>query len=190
MKKHPFHRIIPFAMLAAMMCPAMANESTTQPAAIPANAGRGLKTKGAKIVQVRDYQMGPGNTQVFIIIAEQNAVVHLWIDHTTRNFATIGKVILFAPGTTEDSISGWINNQHSCGLLPDVPEPVYTGKLPDGTCTVTERKKVGEFASPTDNTPFHDYQLKVAVKAHTETGKFTLEAFETDAKAYLKVATL
>ena len=107
-----------------------------------------------------------------------------------RDFATTGKVVLFAANADDESIDKWINNQHSCGLFPDVAEPVFTGKLPDGSCTVTERKKIGEAAGPTDNAPFHDYLVKLAVKAHTEPGQYTLEAFETEAEVYLKITAL
>lgn len=190
MKNHPFPRIIPLAILTALMCPAIAEPSATPPPAAPAAAGRPIKIEGAKIQKVRHYLNGFGNTQLFITIPGQSAVLHLFIDHTSREFASSGKVVLFAPGTADEAIGLWINNQHSCGLFPDVPEPVFTGQLPDGTCVVTESKKVGEVANPTDNSPFHDYQVKLSVKAHAAPGQYTLEAFETEAEVYLKIATL
>jgi hypothetical protein len=189
MKTRLFSPIIPLALLFALLSPAIAEETSDKPAAVAA-AVRPLKVEGAKIEKLRHYLGGFGNTQMFIRIPGQKAIVHLNIDHTNRDFATTGKVVLFAADADDESIDKWINNQHSCGLFPDVAEPVFTGKLPDGSCTVTERKKIGEAAGPTDNAPFHDYQVKLAVKAHTEPGQYTLEAFETEAEVYLKITTL
>ncbi len=188
MKKQQLRQLIPFAILTALLCPVMADETPLPSPNLPTTAARPLNTEGARMVQVRNYLTGLGDTRVFLILAEQNAVVKLVIDHTTRDFATTGSVILFAPETTEESIDKWVNNQHSGALYRNVPKPVFTGKLPDDGCTITESKKVGELTGPVDNAPYHDYRVKLAVKGHQEAGKYTLEAFEIEAKVYLEIS--
>jgi hypothetical protein len=187
MKKQPLRQLIPFAIISALICPLMAGEASTPLPNLAAAAPRSLSTRDARMVEVRNYQLGPGDTQVFLILAEQNAVVRLRIDHTTRDFATTGSVMLFPLDTTEEEIDKWINNQHSDALHRDVPRPVFTGKLPDDGFAITESEKVGERTGPLDQSLYHDYKVKLAVKAHKEAGQYTLEAFEIEAKVYLKI---
>jgi hypothetical protein len=183
MKTPLIRRFIPFVVLTALMCPVMADD----PAAAAPNAqaaARPLNTEGARMFEVRNYRTGPGRTQVFMVVAEQQAVVKLVIDDTN----TAGSVTLFAPETTEEAIGKWINNQHSCALYGDAPRPVFTGKLPDDACTILNTQKIGELAATIDDTPHHDYLVKLAVKAHEEPFQYTLEAFEVETKVYLKVS--
>jgi hypothetical protein len=49
-------------------------------------------------------------------------VVH--IDNKNEKFPVGGKVFEFAKGVTGDEMDKWVNNQHSDGLFPEVPEPV------------------------------------------------------------------
>ncbi len=186
MKKQPFRKLIPFAMLTALMCPVMADEAPAADANAQAAPARALDTEGARMFEVQNYRMGPGRTQMFLVMAEQDAVVRLVIDNTTTDFATAGTVVLFAPGTGAEAINKWINNQYSCALHRDVPEPVFTSGLPDDGFTITKARKVGERTGPLDNATFHDYRMNLAVKAHEEAGKYTLKAFDVEAKVFLK----
>ncbi|MFU8847088.1 MAG: hypothetical protein ACNA77_00020 [Opitutales bacterium] len=188
MKKQPLRQLIPFVILSALICPVMADESPAPAPNIPANAARPLDTEAARMVQIRNHLMGFGDTLVFLVLAEQDAVVRLRIDHTTPDFTTTGSVILFAPETTKEAIDKWVNNQYSDALYRNVPKPVLTSKLPDDGYTMIESKKVGERTGPADNAPYHDYLVKLAVKAHEEAGKYTLKAFEIEAKVYLKIS--
>lgn len=190
MKKQPLRQLIPFAILTALMCPVMADETPPPPPSpnIPAIAARTLNTEGARMVEVRNNLTGFGDTQVFLVLADQDAVVRLRIDHTTPDFATTGSVILFAPETTEEAINKWVNNQHSDALHRGVPKPVFTGKLPDDSFTITKARKVGKRTGPVNNATYHDYRMNLAVKAHEEAGKYTLEAFEIEAKVYLQIS--
>ena len=186
MKKQPLRQLIPMAILTALMCPLMADET---PAAAPnaqAAAARPLNTEGARMVEVLNNLTGFGDTRVFLILADQDAVVRLRIDHTSPDFATTGSVILFAPETTEEAINKWVNNQHSDALHRDVPKPVFTGKLPDDSFTITKARKVGERTGPVNNATYHDYRMNLAVAGHEEAGKYTLEAFDIEAKVYLQ----
>lgn len=190
MKTKALFRSIPIAILAATMSPISADESHGEAAPPAAAASRPLKIDGAEIKQVRHYLHGLGDTQIFIQIPEQHAVVKIFLPQSNREFPATGQVILFAPGTHAEGIAGWINNQHSCGLFPDVPKPIFTGQLPDGSVTVVEKEKTGEAVGPMDQATYEDYKVKVAVKAHAVPGKYTLEAFELESNVYLKVITL
>ncbi len=187
MKRQALRQLIPFAILTALMCPVMADKAPAANANAQAAPARVLDTEGVSVFEVRNYRMGPGRTQMFLVMAEQDAVVRLVIDNTTTDFATTGTVVLFAPGTGAEAIGKWINNQYSCGLYMDVPEPVFTGKLPDDGYTITEARKVGERAGHIDNATYHDYRMNLAVNAHEKAGKYTLKAFDVEAKVFLKV---
>jgi len=190
MKTQPSLRIIPFAILASLMSPAFAEAPEVQPApSAPAGAPRALEVEGAKIDHVRQYLHGFGHSLVFITIPEQKAVVKLHVSNTTRDFSTSGQVILFAPDADADKIAGWINNQHSCGLFPEVAEPVFTDNLPEDGFTLIDSAKVGEATGPTDHAPYHDYKVKIGVKAHAAPGQYSLKAFEIETGVFLKVAT-
>ncbi|MFU8894639.1 MAG: hypothetical protein ACNA8L_13545 [Luteolibacter sp.] len=187
MKKQPLRKLIPFAMLTALMCPVMADEATAADPNAQAAPARALDTEGAPVFEVHNYQMGPGRTQMFLVMAEQDAVVRLVMDNTTTDFATTGTVVLFAPGTGAEAIGKWINNQHSDALFGDAPRPVFTGELPGDGYTITKARKVGERTGPANNATYHDYRMNLAVKAHEVAGKYTLKAFDVEAKVYLKI---
>jgi hypothetical protein len=78
-----------------------------------------------------------------------------------------------------------VNNQHSDGLFPDVPQPTLSSKLPDGTCTVTARELTGREKKPNGEDTFGDWKVKIAVKAHREAGKFHLPAFGDEANVFV-----
>lgn len=130
--------------------------------------------------------VGIRDTLVFYTLAGQQAVLVLYVDNTSAAFKATGTVYLFDPGTTEESLGKWINNQHSDGLFADSPTPTLSHKLPDGNCTVTDNKVVGETKNSTNKDMFKDYQVKISVKEHHVEGKYRLAAFESEANVYLK----
>lgn len=152
----------------------------------PAAGERVLALEDAKKEVVRHSMIGIRDTLIFYTLAGQKAVVVLHIDNGSAAFKTSGTVFLFAPETTEEGLGKWVNNQHSDGLFVDAPEPVLSLKLPDGSCTVTDRKVVGEEKSPMGDEVFSDYQVKIAVKEHRVEGKYRLAAFVGEANVYLK----
>ena len=96
--------------------------------------------------------------------------------------------MLFDPAVTKEDLAKWVNNQHSDGLFPDVPEPVETINLPEGTCRVTAKKLLGEEKHPPMNEIFQDHQITISVKAYKVEGKFDLGAFEEQSRVFLKIA--
>lgn len=180
-----------FACLCAMPMAAIAEEEESKtPATAPAAAERPLDLKGAKKETIRHSMIGITSTRVFYTLPEQKAVVVVHIDNATAAFPTTGTVVLFASDVTEEGISKWINNQHSCGLFVDPAEPVFTGKLPEDALTIIAREPVGPAENRPDQPPHMDFKVKVAVKAHQETGKYKLAAFEDEVGVFLKVEAL
>lgn len=143
----------------------------------PTAAERTLTKDKAERKQVTSSMIGARDTLLFYTFGEQKAVLRLRIDNKTARFPVKGTVYLFAPTTTAEGLAKWLNNQHSDGLFPEVPEPTLTTKLPDGTCKVTELK-LAEGKEKKPNGIFSKYEVKVAVKSHAVKGQFTLKAFE------------
>jgi len=152
----------------------------------PAAAERELAVKGAKKEQVRHSMMGIRDTLVFYTFAEQQAVLVLKIDNSNAGLPVSGTVYLFDPKTTEDGLAKWINNQHSDGLFPEVPEPTLVSKLPAGTFSITERELVGKEKQPNGHDVFSDLKLRISAKEHREEGKFRMPPFVDDANVYVK----
>jgi hypothetical protein len=152
----------------------------------PAAAERDLAIKGAKKEQVRHSMMGIRDTLVFYIFGAQKAVLVIRIDNSDAALPVSGTVYLFDPETAEEGLANWVNNQHSDGLFPEVPEPTLVSKLPVGTFTITERELVGKEKQPNGNDTFSDLKLKISAKEHRVEGKFHLPAFLDDANVYVK----
>jgi len=167
---------------------------TTLLMSAPANAespSRELDVAGAgvKKMEVRHGQIGPRDTILFYAFAKQDAVLQLNIKHDAGKFTLSGKMQLFAEGTGAKEIGKWINNQHSCGLFPEVPQPIATHALPAEACAVIESKlKEGAEvpASPVTGNKFEDYALKIQVSDLKMEG-FKLKGFTADTSAFVKV---
>jgi hypothetical protein len=152
----------------------------------PAAAERELALKGAKKEQVRHSMMGIRDTLVFYTFGAQKAVLVMRIDNSDAALPVSGTVYLFDPETAEEDLAKWINNQHSDGLFPEVPEPTLVSKLPAGTFSITERELVGKEKQPNGADIFDDLKLKISAKEHRVEGKFHLPAFLDDANVYVK----
>ena len=154
-----------------------------------AAAERELVLKDAKKEQVRHSMIGVRDTLLFYTFAEKSAVLVLRIDNTAAALPVTATVHLFAPGTPAEDLANWVNNQHSDGLFPEVPEPTLSQKLPDATCAVTAREPAGLEKQPLNEDIFTDYKVKFTVKEHREEGKFHLPAFEDEAGVFVKTET-
>lgn len=149
---------------------------------------RDLDVASAEKVEIRHGQIGPRDTLLFYTFADQDAVLQLSIRHDAGKFTLSGRMQIFPEGTGAEGIGKWINNQHSCGLFPDVPKPV-TVELPAEACAVLE-SKVKEGAevpeSPVTGDRFQDYLLKIQVSDLKMEG-FRLKGFTADTGAFVKV---
>jgi hypothetical protein len=164
-------------LLAALLCGSL---SAAEPE---------LAFKDAKKELVRHSMIGMRDTLIFYTFAEKAAVLVLRIDNKSAPLPVSATVHLFAPGTTAEALGKWVNNQHSDGLFPEVPEPTASVKLPDGTCTVTAREPVGREKQALNEDVFADYKVKLTVKEHREPGKFHLPAFADEANVFVKIET-
>ena len=93
--------------------------------------------ENVKKQEIRYGQIGPRDTVIFYTFGDQDAVLQLNIKHTEGKFTLSGKMQLFKEGTGAEGMGKWVNNQHSCGLFPDVPKPT-TVELPAKSCTILE----------------------------------------------------
>ena len=150
-------------------------------------AGRPLARENAQREEVRHSMIGPRDTLLFYTFADQRAVLRLQVSNTDASFPVSGKIHLFAMQATPEGLAKWINNQHSDGLFPEVPEPVETIDLPEGACTVDGKKLVGEKPQGPMNKVFQDYRLKLSVKGHRVEGKVDLKACEDEAGVFVEV---
>jgi hypothetical protein len=153
-------------------------------------SARDLDTVGEKVTktEIRHGQIGPRDTIIFYTFANDAAVLQLNIRNEAGKFILSGQMQLFAEGTNAEQMGKWINNQHSCGLFPDVPEPKVSHPLPADACTVLESKlKEGaEVAvSRFPNAKFSDYSLKIKI-ANIEAKGFKLKGFTADTGAFVK----
>jgi hypothetical protein len=148
-----------------------------------------LAFKEAKKEQIRHSMIGMRDTLIFYTFAEKGAVLVLRIDNKSAALPVSATVHFFAPGTTAEDLGKWVNNQHSDGLFPEVPEPVITNRLAAGTCTVTARELVGQEKQALNDDVFADYKVKLTVKEHREAGKFHLPAFADEASVFVKIET-
>jgi len=154
----------------------------------PLYAERMLEGKKAEKLEVRHSMLGFRNTLLFYKFKNQRAILVLSIGNNDETFPVTGKIHLFDDTTTEEDLEKWINNQHSDGLFAEVPEPVFTGELPKGSCKVTSHTQTdtSKSRSPTGSATFKNYEVKLAIKEHAVQQKFKLSAFTDTAQVHVK----
>lgn len=151
-------------------------------------SARDLDVADSVKAEIRHGQIGPRDTLIFYTFGEQDAVLQINIKHDAGKFTLMGKMQLFKAGTGIEGMGKWINNQHSCGLFPDVPKPLSTVAIPADACTVLESKLKADAkvpASPVTGAKFQDYALKIQVSDLKMEG-FRLKGFTLDTSAFVK----
>lgn len=160
------------------------------PLASAESAPRVLDVTGAQVkrTEVRHGQIGPRDTILFYAFADQAAVLVLQVKHAAGTFIISGTVHLFAEDTNGGQLDKWINNQHSCGLFPDVPKPVTTTPLAADACMVTgsARKEGAELAAGPSGERFEDFAIQFKVADVQSGDLFKLKAFEAKTGAFVK----
>jgi hypothetical protein len=152
----------------------------------PVVSDRILDGKKAQRLEVRHSMIGFRNTLLFYTFKDQQAVLTLSIGNTDETFPVKGKLHLFDDATTEEGLKKWVNNQHSDGLFPDIPTPMFTGGLPVGSCRVTSHKQTGTSPNPTSPDTFKNYEVTLSVKEHAIDKKVKLSAFTDTATVHVK----
>lgn len=152
----------------------------------PLHADRILDGKAAQKQEVRHSMVGFRNTLIFYKFKEQKAILTILIDNTDETFPIKGHILLFDEATTEEGLDKWINNQHSDGLFPEVPEPVFTSEIPKESCKVTSHKKTDTSPSPTGQGTFQNYEVEFSIKEHAVEKQFKISAFTDTAQVHIK----
>lgn len=142
-----------------------------------------LNAKTVQRQEVNQTQIGFASTRVFYTLGESRVVVVLHVDNTKKEFPVTGKVCQFAKDTPIEGLAKWVNNQHSDGLFPDVPEPVSTDKLPADACRTLSSKHLGQ-RSVLDVT-YDQFAVEIQVDRHAS-GRYRLEAFKDRVNVYVK----
>ncbi len=175
-----------FVAMASLIAPAHRAQAEKPVAVTPAAAELELGIKAAKKELVRHSMVGPRNTLVFYTFAAQKAVLVLQVEDTNSTLTVAGILHIFGPKATEESLGKWVNNQHSDGLYVDSAIPAQSLKLPEGTFTVTDRKRVGQEKPPSGDDVIGDYQIKITAKELRVEGKYRLAAFTDEANVFIK----
>lgn len=141
-------------------------------------------TKTTQKLEVRDSQIGHRDTLLFYTFTDQHAVLKLQIDNKDKSFPVVGTIYLFAESVKEADLKKWLNNQHSDGLFPDVPEPMSTLKIPEMVCKVTAHKLLDHSKQPFGE--YDNYSVTFEVKDYTDKKSVTLKGFSAATKVHVK----
>lgn len=132
------HAILSVALLATLAVVAHGAEGSGK-AKVLDPAGKAVK----KLV-VTQSQIGYRNTLVFYTFPQQQAVLRVSIDNQNTNFPFAATLYTFADDVTDDGLAKWLNNQHSDGLYPDIPEPTATSEVPAKSLKLLSHKRMGQ----------------------------------------------
>lgn len=164
-----------FALLAAFACCSLLYGEVT------------LDTgaKGVEKAQVTDSMIGFRDTLLFYAFGEEKAVLVVRIGNKDTSFPVSGKLHLFPEGTNAGGLAKWINNQHSDGLFPDVPEPKASHEIPAASCKAKAHEVVKQDEAP--NGKFARYSVTFEIKDVPEFGDVKLKDFTDKATVNVKV---
>jgi hypothetical protein len=149
---------------------------TTIAAADPqSDAGVQLDLSGAEVKREEHSQtlIGYTSTQVFYTLPEHQAVVVIRVDNKKDGFPVTGKVYSFAKETNAEDLAKWVNNQHSDGLFPEVPEPEATVDLPAEACRSLEPQPLGQ--QSINDTTYKSYRVGVKLSGVKINDQFRLK---------------
>jgi hypothetical protein len=144
------------------------------------------KAKTTTKQQVVDSMTGYRDTLLFYTFAAEKAVLVVRIDNKSEKFPMTGKLYLFAKETTAEDLGKWINNQHSCGLFPDVPKPVTTHVIPAASCLLVSQKKV-EAIKDEQMGSFNRYDVEFKVEKISAFGEIKIKDFTDTAGVFIKI---
>lgn len=142
-------------------------------------------TKSTQKLEVRESQIGYRDTLLFYTFPEQNAVLKLQIGNNDKSFTMAGTIYIFADSVKEDDLKKWLNNQHSDGLFPEVPEPISTHKIPEKACIVTSHRMIDR--SKQEFGEYNNYSVTFDVKDYADKKSITLKGFSDTAKVHVKI---
>ena len=142
-----------------------------------------LKGKMVKRLEVSSSQIGFTSTRIFYTLDEHRVVVVIHVDNAKKGFPVTGKVCQFARDVTSENLAKWLNNQHSDGLFPDVPEPLATVRLPAEAWQSLGSKLLGQKTVIGTTYNMHSVEIKLTgVKVNEQ---FRLQEFKDTVNVYV-----
>ena len=137
--------------------------------------------------------MGPTSTGIYYVFTDKKAVLLVIIDNKNKDFPVSSEIFTFADDVTQKGLEGWVNNQHSDALFPDVPKPLKRHQNPAGSCKVISKKLVE--TTEIGNKSYEHYsvgfQLKnlpvrdtIKVNDFTDTARVNVKKVAPNKKAY------
>lgn len=153
----------------------------------PLHAEVNLDTKanGIEKTQVTQSMLGFRDTLTFYTFPKDMAILVVRIGNKDTSFPVSGKLYLFPDGTNAEGMANWINNQHSDGLFPDVPEPKETHEIPAASCTAKAHELIKLEEAP--NGKFASYSVTFEIKDVPALGGVKLKDFTDKASVNVKV---
>lgn len=171
------------ALALVLMCTAFAFADEAAKDSVTLN----VKDDGVKKVEANQTQIGFASTRIFYTLGSQNAIVVMHIDNTNDKFPVAAKVYQFAKGVTADDLGKWVNNQHSDGLYPEVPEPTAVHEIKADAIKTVSSKRIGPAKGGPDNDSYDMYTVAIEAKTVEVKKNLQLGAFKDSATVYKKV---
>jgi hypothetical protein len=137
-------------------------------------------------IQVTQSMIGYRDTLLFYTFAAEKAVLVVNIGNKSEKFPMTGKLHVFAQTAKAEDLANWINNQHSCGLFPDVPEPTVTHVIPAASCSIVSQKMV-EAIKDEHRGSFNRYDVEFKVEKLPAFGEIKIKDFTDTASVYIKI---
>lgn len=136
--------------------------------------------------QVLDSMIGYRDTLLFYTFAAERAVLVVRIDNKSDKFPMTGKLHVFAKETTAEGLGKWINNQHSDGLYPDIPEPVATHDIPAASFALVSHK-IAEVVKSEHAGTFNRYDVIFTIEKVPAFGEIKIKDFSDTATVHIKI---
>jgi hypothetical protein len=147
------------------------------------------KSETTAKAQVTQSMIGYRDTLLFYTFAAEKAVLVVRIDNKNDQFPIKAVLNVFSKNSTNQGIANWINNQHSCGLFPDVPEPVVVQNIPATSYTVVS-KKIAEAIVVEEGSPnagkFNRYEVEFKLENIPAVGEIKIKDFTDIASVFVK----
>lgn len=138
--------------------------------------------------QVTQSMIGYRDTVLFYTFAADKAVLVIHINNKSEKFSMTGKLHVFAKDATAEGLEKWINNQHSDGLFPEVPEPIATHLVPATSYSVVS-KKIAEVINE-ENAPvsgkFNRYEVEFKIENVPALGEIKIKDFTDTANVFVQ----
>tara|TARA_B110000908_G_scaffold95791_1_gene113345 strand:+ start:356 stop:1414 length:1059 start_codon:yes stop_codon:yes gene_type:complete len=155
---------IPLTIKTLLLTTILASVSISVASAEDAKPSKILDIKAKHCLKtVAAYSMmGPTSTGIYYTFTDKKVVLLVTIDNKSKDFPVSAKIFTFADDATQKGLEGWVNNQHSDALFPDVPNALETHQIPAASCKVISKKLVE--TTEIRNTEYENYSVEFQLK--------------------------